>query len=353
MLWEHTDIFKIVIVIFLCLGAISGIVFYSKADTQSVSTSVTISVCGNGTTEGNETCDDGNTIDGDGCSSTCQTEGGPALPPAEPGRTIPPSPEEVVYKTRVILEGKAYLDAQVNILKDGQFLTITKADSQANFRFEIQYLNAGTYTFGLWAEDKNGLRSPTFTITFYVAPAVTTTVGGILLPPTIGLDKTQIIKGETLKIFGQTVPLARVEIFVYSKEPSFKKNFEISTMANSFGDWYYFFDSSKLKEGIYEVRVKAATESGLISIFSHTLLFEVKSVVLPKPPIPPVPPIPPAPPVPGICPNADLNKDNRVNFIDFSILLYFWGRQNDCADQNADGIVDLIDFSVMMYWWTG
>jgi cysteine-rich repeat protein len=29
------------------------------------------SVCGNGILEGNEVCDDGNTIDGDGCSSTC------------------------------------------------------------------------------------------------------------------------------------------------------------------------------------------------------------------------------------------------------------------------------------------
>nr|HEX4315222.1 DUF4215 domain-containing protein [Kofleriaceae bacterium] len=33
-------------------------------------------VCGNGIVEAGETCDDGNTTDGDGCSSTCQTETG-------------------------------------------------------------------------------------------------------------------------------------------------------------------------------------------------------------------------------------------------------------------------------------
>ena len=33
------------------------------------------SVCGNGRLEASETCDDGNTTNGDGCSSTCQTEG--------------------------------------------------------------------------------------------------------------------------------------------------------------------------------------------------------------------------------------------------------------------------------------
>jgi MYXO-CTERM domain-containing protein len=35
-------------------------------------------VCGNGTLEDGESCDDGNTVDGDGCSSTCETEGAAA-----------------------------------------------------------------------------------------------------------------------------------------------------------------------------------------------------------------------------------------------------------------------------------
>lgn len=34
----------------------------------------TPAVCGNGTVEGAEVCDDGNTVNGDGCSSTCQSE---------------------------------------------------------------------------------------------------------------------------------------------------------------------------------------------------------------------------------------------------------------------------------------
>ncbi len=33
-------------------------------------------VCGNGVVEGSEQCDDGNTVDGDGCSATCTTEAG-------------------------------------------------------------------------------------------------------------------------------------------------------------------------------------------------------------------------------------------------------------------------------------
>ncbi|HSA58872.1 MAG TPA: DUF4215 domain-containing protein, partial [bacterium] len=37
--------------------------------------------CGNGTVEGSEECDDGNTTDGDGCASDCTTEVAPPPPP--------------------------------------------------------------------------------------------------------------------------------------------------------------------------------------------------------------------------------------------------------------------------------
>src|SRR5439155_22772290 len=37
---------------------------------------VTVAVCGNGVTEGNETCDDSKSTAGEGCSSTCTIEDG-------------------------------------------------------------------------------------------------------------------------------------------------------------------------------------------------------------------------------------------------------------------------------------
>ena len=55
----------------------------------------------------------------------------------------------------------------------------------------------------------------------------------------------------------------------------------------------------------------------------------------------------------AVCPGADLNGDGRVNLVDFSILLFYWDSNNECADQNLDGTVDLIDFSIMMFYWTG
>lgn len=54
-----------------------------------------------------------------------------------------------------------------------------------------------------------------------------------------------------------------------------------------------------------------------------------------------------------VCLGADLNCDSKVNLIDFSILLYWWDRENPDIDMNKDRIVDLVDFSIMMYHWTG
>jgi cysteine-rich repeat protein len=41
-------------------------------------------VCGNGVREGTEQCDDGNTMDGDGCNHLCESELGTCAPPASP-----------------------------------------------------------------------------------------------------------------------------------------------------------------------------------------------------------------------------------------------------------------------------
>jgi cysteine-rich repeat protein len=51
--------------------------------TIAISTA-TVSNCGNGIIDQNEQCDDGNTVNGDGCSSTCQVESGAVC--ATPGQ---------------------------------------------------------------------------------------------------------------------------------------------------------------------------------------------------------------------------------------------------------------------------
>jgi len=234
-------------------------------------------------------------------------------------------------ETKVILQGLAYPNAKITILIDGKVATLISADSQANFKSEITNITAGVYTFGLWANDKAGRKSITFSFTVMVAKDITTTVSNIFLPPTIELEKVNLSKGEDLNILGQTVPKSEITVSIGSPQEIIKK----TTAANT-GDWNDSLDTSVLDEGTHTARVKAETPEGLLSSYSNVLAFYVGKYGIAQ-----------------VCPGADFNKDKKVNLTDFSILLYWWGKNNPCVDLNGDGIVNLPDFSILMYYWTG
>lgn len=52
---------------------------------------------------------------------------------------------------------------------------------------------------------------------------------------------------------------------------------------------------------------------------------------------------------------ADINGDNEINAVDFSIMLAYWNTTapfaNPQVDINDDGLVDAVDFSILLYRW--
>lgn len=325
MLWNFNYFYKLII-IFLCLGLASGIIFYWQARAETITTSVTITACGNGIVESGEQCDDSNAVSGDGCSSTCQTEA-VAPPPVSGG-----AGGTITETTKVTLQGRAYSRAPIHILEGGRELVTTTADARANFTAEISNVIPGTYTFSFWAIDKNNVKSIAFNVTVSVAHGTLTIIKDIFIPPTISLYKNVVEKAETLNISGQTAPQSRVEINIDSGKIIEK------VVADDFGEWFYAFDTNRLEKGVHNIQARASTPDGLLSHFSNVLEFGIGVSLPPKR---------------EAYPGADLNKDGRVNLIDFSILLYWWHRSNEYADQNGDGTVNLIDFSIMLYYWTG
>ena len=242
------------------------------------------------------------------------------------GGAAPPPVE-----TKVILQGKAYPSAKITVLIDGRVAANITADSLANFKKEITNITAGTYNFGLWAEDREGRRSITFSFSATVISGITTTVFDIFIPPTIELEKVNLLRGETLKILGQTAPESELSIHVESPQEIIKK-----TVAKETGDWSYLFDTGPLEEGMHITRAKAESPEDLLSSFSRVLSFYVGKYGVEE-----------------ISPRADFNRDSRTNLIDFSIMLYWWGKYNPAVDMNQDGIVNLPDFSILMYHWSG
>ncbi|MEK7542776.1 MAG: lamin tail domain-containing protein [Patescibacteria group bacterium] len=50
----------------------------------------------------------------------------------------------------------------------------------------------------------------------------------------------------------------------------------------------------------------------------------------------------------------DVNGDNKIDVVDFNMLLVNWGSAsaNNIADFNSDGKVDILDFNLLMIYWT-
>ncbi len=291
--------------------------------------------CGDGIlqTEYGETCDDGNNTSKDGCDSNCQTE--PPPPPSGGGGGVyiggslnPPK------KTQLVIKGKAYPGADVRVLKEGELLEIVKANSSGDFTFKSKQVSPGMHTFSIWTTDKEGTRSILLSTTFEVTANAITELSGILLPPTIKADKTSVSKDGEINLSGQTVPNVNVYVYIHSKE------IIKETTSTTGGDWNLNLKVNKLEgdmfhyaKALFQTNISGAS---LKSGYSKTISFYVGQ----NPPK-------------NVCPGADLNNDGKINLMDFSILLYYWGTDNNCADQNKDGVVNLADFSIMMYYWTG
>lgn len=283
-------------------------------------------------TQGEE-CDDGNNTSGDRCTDFCRVESLPIGGGGGGGYYTPGSPT-LPAETRVTIYGKAYPNSNVNILKDGGTLGIVRADAKADFYFTTTSIPPGVTTLGFWAEDETGLKSIAFTTTLTVVANAATTITGIFIPPTISIDKRRVRQGEILNISGQTAPTVKVTTHVNSNEEILK-----TVVSDTGGKWKVPFDTTPLENEDFHT-TKAAFETTLggniaKSAFSQSLTFYVGGRDV------------------GARASCDLNGDGRVNLLDFSIMLFYWNTRGPVGDLNNDGRVNLIDFSILLSCWTG
>lgn len=289
------------------------------------------------TTQGEE-CDDGNNISKDFCAADCTIEnsgGGGGGSSGGGGGSSGGSDNEELGDTQVSITGKAYPNSTVNILEDGDVIGTVRANSSGDFSFAAN-AEPGTITYGFWANDSHNVRSITLNTTFDVTQGAITTISGILLPPTIAVNKETVNRGEQVTFTGKSVPNAKIELHIDGD------SIVESVVTNASGDWQIIFDSGRLSQEAHTAKVKFQVLSGgrmTDSNYGKLLTFYV-----------------------GISPNAiisssDLNKDGKINLIDFSILIFWWGTEggnsNPKADINGNGKVGLEDFSILLFNWTG
>jgi hypothetical protein len=240
----------------------------------------------------------------------------------------------------VVFSGRSYPASRITLLRDGFVVGTIAADAEGNFSITSTRLSATRYNFVLYAEDQEGRRSSLISFPVTITQSTPTTIGNIVIPPTISADKAEVRAGDSITFTGSSVIGAEVILSVMNERGEVR----MKTAAAQDGSYVFELLTATLERGAYVARTKSALPDGLVSALSTIVEFLVGEENREARRLPPSCP-----------PRADFTGDCRVNLIDFSILVYWFGRPNPPLeiDLNGDGVIDLVDFSVLVYYWTG
>lgn len=238
---------------------------------------------------------------------------------------------------RVVITGYASPRSTVYALVDGKAAENTRAGSDGSYEVVIDLIARGAYTFGVYAVDTSNTKSSTFSTSFTVSGARTSALSNINIPPTLKATPDPVNPGATLTLSGFTMPGASVTVENEKDKSSASKQSFTATADNN-GAWSVNVPTAGFSAGTYKARVKAKFTSGSETNFSAFVLYGVGQAAT-------------------RATSADLNRDGKVNLVDFSILLFWWntdgGTSDPSADINGDGRVSLTDFSILLFNWTG
>ena len=294
--------------------------------------------CGDGILQTNfgEECDDGNNDNGDFCSAICKIEpagsgGGGSSGGGGGGGGNSNVP---LGETQISVVGRAYPNSLVNILLDTQPVGSVRANSAGRFEFAVA-TSPGTASMSFWAVDSANTRSITLNSTFDVTQGAITNISGLILPPTLRVSQPSINPGDPLTVSGQSIPSATLEL-------QFNNNELVErTTSDAAGNWSISPNTATLRRAEYVLRARSITGTPPLttqSNFSSAVQLFVGVDARTNTP-------------------SDLNRDDKVNLIDFSIMIFWWGTNggdsNPPADINGNGRVGIEDFSILLFNWTG
>lgn len=243
----------------------------------------------------------------------------------------------VLYLSSVRFSGYVVPNSLVTILKDGIKATEVQSKSDGTFSASVIGIERGAYGFQLYAQDGRGLASSLYGTTLSVQQGTDNDITGIVVPPTIKISADSIQAGDPITVSGGAPPNALMQVTVTGQTggAALEAARVFAATSSPSGDWSVALDTAKYAKGTYSIQALAALSSKIKSGLSksQTLAVGVNSSKNVN--------------------RSDINRDGKVNLVDFSILLSFWQTADADADINEDGTVNLGDFSIMLFNWTG
>lgn len=218
--------------------------------------------------------------------------------------------------------GLAHPFGDVFFLQDGVRAAVFEAGDNARFSFEREDVTAGEYLFTFYGVDASGRKSGLLSFTVSVPDVEIVIVENVFIPPTLSADEV----GEgTVLLQGTTVPLSTVIFALFDLGVPIGERETRAGGDGSFRDTI-LFQSSRL------VAKAKSVVDGLESPFGTATRVGGKDIR-----------------------EVDVNEDGKIDLVDFSILAYWYKRDNPPSrfDLNSDGAVDLTDVSILAFYWTG
>lgn len=249
----------------------------------------------------------------------------------------------ILYLANVLLSGFTVPGSTVTVLRDGKLYGTTRSSGTGAFRTQINEMERGAYTFSLFVVDRGDRRSATHAATITLGQGTSNVLGNLVIPPTLSIKETTVSPAGTILMEGEGPPGSTIEIYINKQKTTSKsasKKYTASSTVEAAGVaggmWKYAVSAGALGLGSYQIKARAITESGFESGYSSLVFVGIGES-----------------PNPDFASRADINRDGKVNLIDFSIMLTFWGSdENPDADINSDNTVNLADFSILLFNWT-
>lgn len=237
------------------------------------------------------------------------------------------------FSTGVRFTGRAYPFSRVVLLKEGDEVQSVTANFAGYFNIGLEENTARSIVYTLYAIDVLGNKSLLINYPVVVKIDSVAYLSGVLFVPTINTDKSVVKYGDFLTVSGYAIQNKELEIIV---EDGGRSGF--TTVAGNDGYYELSIPMGQLQRGEYKVYVKYQDDPR----FSKLIRFVIGDVnVFNKEQIAELP--------------GDCNFDKNINLVDFSILAFWYGKDNppECVDTNKDRIINLVDFSILAFYWTG
>jgi len=230
----------------------------------------------------------------------------------------------------VVYYGIASPNSTVTILQDGSIVSTHETDDDGNFSATRSNMTPGSYIFSLFSTDRLNSRSGLLSFRLEVLRNTLTEVSNIVISPSLSLAANSKISGLLLEGIGLSG--TKVELKLTSIGAKRSQLFYADTDVN--GRYEISIPLTVISSNEYLAKVRTiGLSNDTESPYGRALRFIVGD----------------SSSLPNQTPDEDFNGDQKVNIIDFSMIVYWLKRDQapEKYDLNKDGNVTLIDLSIV------